>query len=258
MPSPRVGEWLGEQPEPGQLFADYLKSKPIRPTAERHTIYVQPLGPFDAQQRRVVEQTAEFIRRYFNLPVRVREGLPLSAVPASGFRWRGDLHLRQMHTGTVLYEVLLPNLPADAATYIALTAVDLYPEPKWNFVFGQASPVDRVGVWSLARNGDLRLGEGAFRLALARTLKTATHEIGHMFGLEHCTAHPCNMNGANSLEEADRTPLDLCPECMAKIFSLTAIEPIDWLRSVAAYCREIGLPREAGLFEHTLATLGIP
>jgi archaemetzincin len=30
---------------------------------------------------------------------------------------------------------------------------DLYPEPSWNFVFGQASLNERVGVYSFARYG---------------------------------------------------------------------------------------------------------
>lgn len=252
LPPPRAGDWLSEQDELGQLFEDYLESKPIRPTQERHTLYIQPLGPFDPQERRIVEQTAEFIGRYFNLPVRVRPQLPLSAVPQSAFRWREDLQLRQMHTATLLYQVLRPTLPADAAACIALTTLDLYPEPKWNFVFGQSSTFERVGVWSLARNGDPHLGEDAFRQVLVRTIKTATHEIAHMFGVEHCTEHPCNMNGINSLDEADRTPLDPCPECMAKICWLTGIEPASWLRGVAACCHELGLPAEARLFERAL------
>ena len=37
---------------------------------------------------------------------------------------------------------------------LAITAFDLWPGPGWNFVFGQASLTERVGVWSMARNGD--------------------------------------------------------------------------------------------------------
>jgi hypothetical protein len=52
---------------------------------------------------------------------------------------------------------LLKNeLPADAFCMLALTMEDLYPEPSWNFVFGQASPQERVGIFSFARPVCLR------------------------------------------------------------------------------------------------------
>jgi archaemetzincin len=33
----------------------------------------------------------------------------------------------------------------------AVTMEDLYPDPQWNFVFGEASLPDRTGVFSFAR-----------------------------------------------------------------------------------------------------------
>lgn len=44
-----------------------------------------------------------------------------------------------------------------------------------------------------------------------------THEIGHMFTMEHCIYAKCNMNGNNSLQEADNQPLYLCSQCTAKL-----------------------------------------
>ena len=43
------------------------------------------------------------------------------------------------------------------------------------------------------------------------------HEIGHMFGLEHCIYYSCLMNGANHLKETDLQPLQLCPVCLRKL-----------------------------------------
>jgi predicted Zn-dependent protease len=71
---------------------------------------------------------------------------------------------------------------------VQFTAVDLFPAPSWNFVFGQASLAGRVGVWSFARNGNPAEGEAGFRRCLARTLRIAAHEVGHMFGM--ATARP--------------------------------------------------------------------
>jgi len=49
-----------------------------------------------------------------------------------------------------------------------------------------------------------------------RCLKTACHELCHVFGLTHCPYYECLMNGSNLLEEADRKPFLLCPVCLRK------------------------------------------
>ncbi len=62
-----------------------------------------------------------------------------------------------------------------------------------------------MGVWSIYRNGDPRQGDDAFRLCLRRTIKTATHETGHMFSMYHCTLFECNMCGSNHRVENGAT-----------------------------------------------------
>jgi archaemetzincin len=59
-------------------------------------------------------------------------------------------------TGYILHEILEPERPADALAYLALTATDLWPGRGWNFVFGEANLRERVGVWSIYRNGPRR------------------------------------------------------------------------------------------------------
>ena len=254
MPAPGLSDWLWSHPEPGQTFRQYLASQPPRPTAARHTIYIQLLGHFTPTQQRIIIQTAAYVHRYFNLRVELREPLPLSVVPPLAFRYHHGT--RQMHAGTVLADVLAPRLPKDAAAYIAFTAIDLFPAEDWNFVFGEGSLTERVGVWSLARFGDPSSSKEARALALLRTIKTATHELGHMFGMEHCTAHPCNMNGANSLEEGDRWPLQLCPECLAKVLWLTEQDPAAHLRANAEFCAQNRLLQESAGFTRSLVALG--
>ena len=34
---------------------------------------------------------------------------------------------------------------------VAVTMADIYPDEKWNFVYGEASPDDHAGVYSFAR-----------------------------------------------------------------------------------------------------------
>jgi archaemetzincin len=82
---------------------------------------------------------------------------------------------------------LKERLPADAFCIVAITMEDLYPESSWNFVFGQASVTERVGVYSFARYdpalyGGAR-GKDYKKLILHRSMKVLTHETGHIFGL---------------------------------------------------------------------------
>ncbi|TFG18041.1 MAG: hypothetical protein EU531_01550 [Promethearchaeota archaeon] len=45
-----------------------------------------------------------------------------------------------------------------------------------------------------------------------RILKEATHELGHTFGLDHCT-NECVMKYSNNLEDVDKKPKDFCQVC---------------------------------------------
>jgi archaemetzincin len=101
--------------------------------------------------------------------------------------------------------VLRPQLPNDGSTLIALTNYDLYPENDWNYIFGLGSTKERVGVWSMYRFGDPHDTCEKER-CLMYTIKTAAHEIGHMFSLPHCAKYECLYDGANSLRELKQSP----------------------------------------------------
>ncbi|MEX2186297.1 MAG: archaemetzincin [Pirellulales bacterium] len=252
---PQSGDWLTSHEERGQTFRAYLSSKPVTPRGKRKVIYVQPLGDFSATQKKLVDETAAYLAIYFNREVKQLEPLGLDVVPAKARRKHPNWGMDQILTTYVLDDVLRPKLPADAAASIALTASDLWPGEGWNFVFGQASLRNRVGVWSLYRNGDPDKSDEEFRLCLLRTLKTASHEMGHMFSMPHCTAFECNMCGSNNREESDRRPLAECPQCMAKICWACEIDPATRYEKLAAFCRERGLREEAEFFSKSAMAL---
>ena len=114
----------------------------------------------------------------------------------------------------------------------------------------QANLRQRVGVWSIYRNGDP--GEG---LCLRRTLATAAHEAGHILGLAHCTAYSCLMNGSNHQEEKDRRPMHLCPVCLRKLCWNLRVEPVPYLTKLNAFCQQHGLDPESIWYEKALAAL---
>jgi archaemetzincin len=54
-------------------------------------------------------------------------------------------------------------------------------------------------------------------LWLGRIATTASHELGHCFGIDHCVYYACVMQGSASIAEGDRQTPYLCPVDLAKI-----------------------------------------
>lgn len=243
-------DWLETHNEPGQTFEEYLNADPQKPTKERQKLYILPLGTFNAQQKRIVDITADYLSVFYDLPVEKMPERPLvTSVP--NIRQNKLTKTRQIKTPYILNDILKPMLPGDAAALIAFTVDDLYPGETKNYVFGQASLEDRVGVWSLSRLDD----NTDDRNFLVRTLKIATHETGHLFSMRHCTKFECLMSGTNHLAETDRHPLDACPECSAKICWLSGADQSDRYEKLAVFCRKNRLEKEADEFTKKAASL---
>ena len=249
------GDWLDSQKESGETFEEYIASDPTLPTPERRTIYIQPIGTFSPQQRQAIRATAEYMRAFYNLPVRLNADRPLGKVPTDKQRkieYRNNLQIR---TSYFLDDVLPKLLPADAAALIAFTNYDLYPGNTWAFVFGQATFSERVGVWSLYQFNNPPTRKPDFGLLLDRTLKVAMHETGHMFSMKHCIKYECLMSGTNHLGETDRRPLDNCPECMAKVAWAMNYDPVERYNNLAAFWDKHGRLVEAKVMREKAAAV---
>ena len=246
LPTSAAGDWLSSHDEPAQTFAEYVRTEQSRGSRIGTTIRVVPLGDFSESEREIVRLTTRYLELALGRPVQLEPEMPLSVIPDEATRQRDS---RQILTKHVLHNVLKPRLTDNDAAIIALTAADLWPGCDWNFVFGQASLRDRVGVWSIHRFGDPDSNAGDFRQVLTRALKVATHETGHMFGLKHCIAFECDMCGSNHLAETDRHPLYFCPECHAKICWATSADPLDRFAKLSEFCEQNGLTEEARYFE---------
>jgi archaemetzincin len=206
---PNPGEWLAEHPEPGQSVSDFLLEQRRQGWPSGRAFYLVTVGPVSAAEKKLLDDVRALVAAWYQRPVEWLEPVPASVV-GPGFR-RERKHGPQWQTTPIL-EALVARRPADTIALMAFTSVDLYPEPSWNYVFGQADPNERVGVTSLAR-----LGAPDSQRARERTVATSVHELGHMLGLAHCVAFECVMNGSNSLEEADTAPLEPCPACLEKL-----------------------------------------
>lgn len=80
-----------------------------------------------------------------------------------------------------------------------------------NFVFGLASPIGEVCIVSLHRLIERQKPELS-QIEEARIVKEIAHEIGHVYGLEHCDRN-CVMAFSNSVRHVDDKESSLCEKC---------------------------------------------
>ena len=259
---PKPGDWLFHFHESGQSLEDYVQSDPVTTSKQRAVLVFQPVGPLSDAEHSVISKAVLFAGIWFDLRTRVEPSVPLPEndwYRVRHFAWQ-DQPVRQYQTGYFLNELLPQRLPQDAVCYLAITMADLYPDEQWNFVFGQASLSDRVGVYSMVRYFPGFWGgprhEGDDTLALRRSCKVLVHEVGHIFGLAHCITYRCTMNGSNSLTESDARPLRLCPLCLEKLEWNLGFNVTKRYERLKGFYEEHGMNEEAAWISRRLDRLG--
>jgi archaemetzincin len=247
VPAPGPNDWLAVHPEPGQSFEQFVRSGPNRPDKKRNILYLQPLGEFREGAAPPLDSLREYAAAYFALEVRVLPSLSLDQQDLTTRR-NPTTGNRQLLTTDIL-TVLKRRIAEDAFCLLGITMEDLYPEPSWNFVFGQASLRERVGVYSFARYdpafyGAPRGGDYA-RILLRRSAKVRVHETGHMFGLAHCVYFRCVFNGSNHLVESDARPMHECPVDLRKLHHSVNFDGPRRYANLDRFYRKAGFEDEA-------------
>jgi len=168
------------------------------------------LIPMGAIEGRVLDALERDLALKFGRKV---ERHPSNQIPADAFlparnQYSSSFILKELHA---LFEEREKDI------FLAVADVDLYAEGL-NFVFGEAEFEGRFAVISITR-----LRQSFYSLAentdvfIARAKKEAVHELGHVFGLEHCPDAVCVMHFSNSLLDTDRKNSAFCSCCQARL-----------------------------------------
>lgn len=160
-------------------------------------IALAPVGEVDSRD---IDQVAEEVRAALGREVVIAEPLPL---PAQAFSRQ-----REQWRAALILDALASAKHPSWLRLLGIAGVDLY-APNLNFVFGEADVQRAVAVFSTAR---LRLGLESTEQLRRRASTEAIHELGHTFGLGHCSRPSCVMWFSNTLAETDSKGVQPCTE----------------------------------------------
>ncbi len=96
---------------------------------------------------------------------------------------------------------------------IILVDFDLF-IPVFTYVFGEAQLNGKHSIVSLCRlHEEFYTGRTDHELLFERTVKEILHELGHNFGLLHCSSWDCVMHASAEIEEVDIKGRSYCKAC---------------------------------------------
>ncbi|KAH8749842.1 hypothetical protein F5882DRAFT_369766 [Hyaloscypha sp. PMI_1271] len=73
-------------------------------------------------------------------------------------------------------------------------------------------------------------------LWLGRVCRTASHELGHCFGMDHCIYYACSMQGTASIIEDARQPPYLYPVDLRKLLYATGVDERERYEALQEFC----------------------
>jgi archaemetzincin len=124
---------------------------------------------------------------------------------------------RNQYYSTKLIAQALTFYEGREGKFILLVDVDLY-IPVFTFVFGEAMLNGSVSIVSLCRlYEEFYSSRTDDALLMRRAMKELLHELGHNYGLYHCSDWNCVMHASTGIEEVDIKGDFYCKSCAAVV-----------------------------------------
>jgi len=179
------------------------KSGPPQLQEAREVLY---LVPFDDVSTEVLSRIGEALKEQIPLDYVIK---PAERMPREAFN-----PARRQYLSTAILNILCEKYASAGRRILGVVERDLY-VPELNFVFGEADIKHGVAVISLVRLHQEFYGlPPDEKIFMRRALTEAVHELGHTYGLPHCSDPHCVMFFSNSLADTDRKGYHFCKRCL--------------------------------------------
>jgi archaemetzincin len=158
----------------------------------------------------MLRKLRDHLHDYLSLPVRVTRNM---SVPEGSYERN-----RNQYNSTRILGEILRQAPTDAIKIVGIIDKDLC-IPILTFVFGEAQLGGVASIVSIARLRQefhgLSPDDG---ILFERLVKEALHELGHNFGLIHCSDRECVMYLSNTVRDVDRKKTTYCGSCDTALY----------------------------------------
>lgn len=173
---------------------------------ENQSIILITCGHFE---KNITESIANDIKSLFHYTVTIKE----CSIDLSNYY---DASRRQYNANQIL-QLVTELSPSYHLKAVGIFRVDLF-IPILTYIFGQAALNGKTGIASLYRLRNELYGLSPNQnLLIERFRKVVIHELGHTFGLIHCSHTKCIMRSSTYVEDLDQKDILFCPNCQESL-----------------------------------------